>query len=106
MASLGRIGGAGPGVGTPASGLNLDHGRRYGRREAFAAVGVTYPGRKTTHLNTGLSPQNPDGGYIIFITLDKESLADAYDYEDELFEDGLHWVTRRGRGKTIETMWL
>jgi hypothetical protein len=37
-------------------------------------------------------------GYSIFITLNKERLDPAYDYDDELFADRLRWVTRRDRG--------
>jgi hypothetical protein len=62
--------------------LTLHH--RYSRREAFAAVHVEYDQQKR-HLNVGLSPQCPDGGYLIFITLNKEELDPAYDYDDELF---------------------
>src|SRR5262249_50735582 len=68
----------------------------YARKEAFAAVGVTYDQRQR-HLNTGLSPRNPDGSYFIFVTLDKAELDDAYDYDDEIFRASFKWVTRRDR---------
>jgi len=74
--------------------LTLHH--RYSRREAFAAVGVEYDQQKR-YLNVGLSPQCPDEGYLIFITLNKEGLDPAYDYDDELFGDKFRWVTRRDR---------
>jgi hypothetical protein len=80
----------------PALPLSLHE--RYGRREAFAAVGVDYT-PQYQHLNTGLSPRNPDGGYCIFITVDKEEMDPAYAYEDELYEDRFRWITRRGRGE-------
>jgi hypothetical protein len=78
--------------------LPLSLHERYGRREAFAAVGVDYTSQQQ-HLNTGLSPRNPDGGYCIFITVDKEEMDAAYNYEDELYEDRFRWITRRGRGE-------
>jgi hypothetical protein len=37
------------------------HGR-YGRKDVFATVGIDYSSRRQ-NLNTGLSPQCPDGGY-------------------------------------------
>lgn len=47
------------------------------------------------HLNVGLPPQCKDGGYFIFITLNKEELDPAHNYADELFADQFIWVTRR-----------
>lgn len=47
------------------------------------------------HLNVGLPPQCRDGGYFIFITLNKEELDPAHNYADELFADQFIWVTRR-----------
>jgi hypothetical protein len=46
-------------------------------------------------LNLGLSPQLPDGGYFLFVTLNKERLDPAHDYDDQLFSDKLIWATRR-----------
>ena len=70
------------------------HGR-FGRKQIFAAEGIKYD-QQQQHLNTGLSPRCPDGGYMIFVTLDKEELEPAHQYEDELFADSLIWVSRRG----------
>jgi Domain of unknown function (DUF3427) len=69
---------------------------RYGRLEVFASVGVTYD-QQNRSLNTGLSPQCLDGGFFIFITLNKESFDPRHDYEDQLFPEIFVWVTRRGR---------
>jgi hypothetical protein len=44
----------------------------------------------------GLSPRLPDGGYFIWITLDKTDLDPNYDYEDRLDSSSFTWVTRRG----------
>ena len=81
------------GTGVPALPLEL-HGR-YGRREIYATVGIAYD-QQQRHLNVGLSPQCKDGGYFIFITLNKEELDPAHDYDDPLFADQFVWVTRRG----------
>ncbi len=81
---------------TPKGALNLRLYGGYGRQQIFAALGVAYSSRQQ-HLNTGLSPRNPDGGYCIFITLDKEQMQAAYDYEDELYTDRVRWITRRDR---------
>ena len=70
---------------------------RYGRREAFGSVGVDYT-QQNRSLNTGLSPECPDGGFFVFVTLDKEGFDPRHDYEDDIFEDRFVWVTRRGRG--------
>jgi len=70
------------------------HGR-FGRREIFATQGIQYD-QQQQHLNTGLSPRCFDCGYMIFVTLDKEELDPAHQYEDELFADSLIWVSRRG----------
>jgi hypothetical protein len=67
---------------------------RYGRKEAFGAVGVHYDPQQQ-HLNVGLPPQSKDGGYFIFITLNKEELDPAHNYADQLFADQFIWVTRR-----------
>src|SRR5262245_56215232 len=69
---------------------------KYGRREAFRGVGATYS-QRNRNQNTGLSPRCPDGGYFIFVTLNKEGMNPAYDYEDELFSDSVQWITRRDR---------
>ena len=79
---------------TPAVQLPLELLGRYGRKEVFAAVGVKYDPQQQ-HLNVGLSPQCKDGGYLIFITLNKEELDPAHDYADELFAEQFVWVTRR-----------
>lgn len=76
--------------------LGLPVHQRFGRREVFKTFGIEYSSQQQ-HLNTGLSPRNPDGGYCIFVTLNKSDLPDVYDYDDELFQDRIHWVTRRGR---------
>lgn len=78
--------------GVPRLPLNLFG--RYGRKEAFAAVGIQYDPQQQ-HLNVGLPPQCKDGGYLIFITLNKEKLDPAHNYEDLLFADQFIWVTRR-----------
>jgi Domain of unknown function (DUF3427) len=78
--------------------LNLQIHGEYGRQAAYQAVGVRYTNRQQ-NLNIGLSPRNPDGGYPIFITLDKKDLDEAYDYDDELFADRFRWVTRRDRSE-------
>jgi hypothetical protein len=67
---------------------------RYGRKEAFASVGIKYDSRQR-HLNVGLSPECKDGGYLIFVTLNKTELDPAHDYAAELFSNQLIWVTRR-----------
>jgi hypothetical protein len=74
--------------------LPLELFGRYGRKEAFAAVGIQYAPQQQ-HLNVGLPPQCKDGGYFIFITLNKEELDPAHNYADELFADQFIWVTRR-----------
>jgi hypothetical protein len=79
---------------TTAVRLPLELFGRYGRKEAFAAVGIQYAPQKQ-HLNVGLPPQCKDGGYFIFITLNKEELDPAHNYADELFADQFIWVTRR-----------
>jgi hypothetical protein len=80
----------------PALGLTLL--KRYGRRDAFKALGVKYS-QQNRNLNTGLSPRCPDGGYLIFITLDKKGFDPRHDYNDELNQNTLEWITRRGRGE-------
>src|SRR5260370_11508928 len=76
--------------------LPLQLHERYGRKEVFATVEISYTSQQQ-HLNTGLSPRVADGGYFIFITLQKDELDPAYDYDDELFADKFRWVTRRDR---------
>lgn len=78
--------------------LTFDLYGRYGRKDAFAYFGIEYNSQQQ-HLNTGLSPRLPDGGYFIFITLDKEAYEPQLSYEDQLFADRFIWVTRRGRGE-------
>jgi hypothetical protein len=68
---------------------------RFGRKEIFATQGISYD-QQQQHLNTGLSPRCPDGGYMIFVTLDKDELDPSHDYEDALFAESLIWVSRRG----------
>jgi len=79
---------------TRAVRLPLELFGRYGRKEVFAAVGIHYAPQQQ-HLNVGLPPQCKDGGYFIFITLNKEELDPAHNYADELFADQFIWVTRR-----------
>ena len=67
--------------------MSLELHRRYTRADIYAQFGINYDARRTRHLNVGLSPQMPDGGYQLFITLDKDTLAPDYDYEDILFQD-------------------
>ena len=74
--------------------LPLELFGRYSRKDAFAAVGIHYDPQQQ-HLNVGLPPQCSDGGYFIFITLNKEELDPAHNYADELFADQFIWVTRR-----------
>jgi hypothetical protein len=66
------------------------------RRDIFGLFDIHYDS-KQRHLNVGLSPRMADGGYFLFITLDKESLPDDFNYEDLLYDDELIWVTRRDR---------
>lgn len=75
-------------------GLTLNE--MYSRKEVFASVGIVFSTRNQ-HQIKGLSPRCPDGGYFIFITLDKSTLGQhQFDYEDELFNDRVAWVTQRG----------
>ena len=74
--------------------LPLELFGRYSRKEVFDAVGTHYDPQQQ-HLNVGLSPQCKDGGYFIFVTLNKEELDPAHNYADELFADQFIWVTRR-----------
>jgi len=77
--------------------LSLQIHSRYGRTEVFSSVGVKYTAQNRS-LNTGLSPECPDGGFFIFITLNKEDFGDPrHNYDDQLFENEFIWVTRRGR---------
>lgn len=78
--------------------LPLELHGRYGRKDVFALFGIEYDSRQQ-HLNTGLSPRLTDGGYFIFITLDKEAYEPQLSYADELYADRFVWVTRRGRGE-------
>ncbi len=68
--------------------------KRFGRKEAFAVFGIKYKSQQQ-HLNLGLSPKLPNGGYFIFVTLNKDELDPAHDYDDQIFSDQLIWVTRR-----------
>jgi hypothetical protein len=79
-----------------SSGVRLPLGLfgRYGRKDAFASIGIKYDPQQQ-YLNVGLSPRCRDNGYLIFITLNKEELDPAHDYADELFAEQLIWVTRR-----------
>jgi hypothetical protein len=74
--------------------LPLELFGRFGRKEIYATVGVQYD-QQQRHLNVGLSPKCKDGGYFIFITLNKEELDPAHNYADEIFADQFIWVTRR-----------
>jgi hypothetical protein len=67
------------------------------RRDVYALFDIRYHTAKTRHLNVGLSPQLPDGGYFLFITLDKKSLRGGFGYPDELYDDELFWTTRQDR---------
>jgi hypothetical protein len=79
--------------------LALGLHERYARPEVYGLFGINYDTRRTRHLNTGLSPAMPDGGYFVFITLDKDTITEDYNYEDILFQDQLIWVTRRDPGE-------
>jgi hypothetical protein len=57
-------------------------------------MGIHYDPQQQ-HLNVGLPPQCKDGGYFIFITLNKDELDPAHNYADQLFADQFIWVTRR-----------
>lgn len=74
------------------------HGR-YSRAEIFPTMGINYTPQKP-QLNTGLSPQCRDGGFFIFVTLNKEGYPPGQDYGDELYRDKLSWVSRRGVNET------
>jgi hypothetical protein len=87
---------------TAAPRLSLGLHGRYSRADVYGLFGIEYDTRRTRHLNVGLSPRMPDGGYQLFITLDKDTLAPDYDYEDILFQDQLIWVTRRGADQDDE----
>lgn len=67
------------------------------RRDVFALFGIDYDAAKTVYLNTGLSQQLPDGGYFLFITLDKKRLRGGFDYPDQLYDNELIWTTRQDR---------
>lgn len=72
----------------------------YSRAAIFGSFGINYNPQQQ-YLNTGLSPQMPDGGYCIFITLDKSTLNEAaYAYEDVLDSSTLTWITRKDRTET------
>lgn len=60
----------------------------------YATQGISYD-QQQQHLNTGLSPRCRDGGYMIFVTLNKDELDPAHDYPDDLSADHLLWVSRR-----------
>ncbi|HJZ72354.1 MAG TPA: DUF3427 domain-containing protein [Vicinamibacterales bacterium] len=64
------------------------------RKEAFALFGIQF--HQQRHRTTGLSPQLPDGGYFIWITLDKTELEENYDYKDCIDSTSVTWITRRG----------
>src|SRR5215813_8927725 len=74
--------------------LALELFGRYSRKEVFATMEIQYDPQQQ-HLNVGLPPQCKDGGYFIFITLNKEELDPAHNYADQLFADQFIWVTRR-----------
>jgi hypothetical protein len=88
-------------VGQTRVGLPLTLHGRYGRRDVYALFGIQFSQRNRT-LIQGLTPRLSDGGYCIFITIDKSGLDDAYDYEDQLYADSFEWVTRRGVGEDHE----
>ncbi len=64
----------------------------------YALDGIAFSSRQQ-HLLLGLSPRFKDGGYCIFITLNKDDFDPAHNYEDQLFSDRFVWVTRRDRGE-------
>jgi hypothetical protein len=65
------------------------------RKDAYALFGIKFDQRQR-QLIKGLSPKLPDGGYFIWITLDKTELEENYDYEDRLEASSFTWVTQRG----------
>jgi hypothetical protein len=75
--------------------LPLEIHGRYSREDIYGLEGIHYSSQKTRHLNVDLSPRCKDGGYFIFVTLNKEDLDPTHDYPDELFADKLIWVSRR-----------
>jgi 5-methylcytosine-specific restriction protein A len=84
-----------PESGSPRGSLALTLHAPTSRKDAYALFGIDYDQRQR-YLNKGLSPRLSDGGYFVWITLDKSGLDEAYDYEDQLFPGSLEWVTQRG----------
>ena len=65
-------------------------------------MGIQYSTQQQ-YLNVGLPPQCRDGGYFIFITLNKEDLAPAHDYADLLFADQFIWSLAGMSRRTTKT---
>ena len=65
------------------------------RKEAHALFDIQFDQRQQ-NLLMGLSPRLSDGGYFIWITLDKTDVDPNHDYEDRLDCSSFTWVTRRG----------
>jgi len=78
--------------------LKLDLYGRYSRKDVYATQGVEFS-QQNRSLIQGLSPQLQDGGYFIFITLNKEGLPAAHSCDDQIFANEFVWVTRRDRGE-------
>jgi len=78
-----------------AAALNLPLYGTTTREETYALFGVKFDQRQR-YLLKGLSPRLRDGGYFIWITLDKSNLGETYDYEDDLQRSSFTWVTQRG----------
>ncbi len=89
------------GAAEPPAALPLTVHERYSRHEIYGAVGIRFSAQNRSQI-VGLSPRCPDGGYILFITLNKESYPPTQDYDDQLYSDRLLWITRRGRGEGHE----
>jgi hypothetical protein len=76
------------------------------RKEAYELFGIKFDQRQR-QLIKGLSPRLRDGGYFIWITLDKTDFDENYDYEDRLDLTSFTWVTQRGVRETdSDYQWL
>lgn len=84
---------------TPTVALDLPLHGETNRKSVYQLFGVPFH-QTNRQLIKGLSPQLPDGGYCIWITLDKSDLDANYDYEDQLETSSFVWVTQRGVKET------
>jgi hypothetical protein len=69
------------------------------RKDAYLLFGIDFH-QRNRQLIRGLSPRLSDGGYFIWITLDKSDFDPNYDYEDQLEASSFVWITRRGVKET------